>query len=225
MSVFRVIRSWRAPISTRRESGCPPAPTGGANHINVGVSKINVCHVFDHMVYTPRGGRGASGRVTGGGRIAFRAYAFAVFVFLFTSTFTFAQNQAPATPPSAAGLESAYQSALPLYQYDAKQPLVAKYAKPTAFPGGRVATLTYRSVNDVRVPALLYLPSAASKAHPAACLVLLHGLGGNKEQLAPLGQFAAASGYAALIIDEYGHGERAPRNADGRRRRRSLIWT
>ncbi|MCW3058361.1 MAG: hypothetical protein JWQ02_182 [Capsulimonas sp.] len=150
----------------------------------------------------------SSPRIGGqGGRIR------AIFsVALLLTTFTPASAQ---TVVPAVDRERAYSSALPLYKYDDKQPLAAKFGKTTKFTGGRAVTLTYRSVNDVRVPAILYLPNTASKTAPVPCLMLLHGLGGNKEQLAPLGQLAAASGYASLIIDEYGHGERAPKNADG----------
>ncbi|BDI28327.1 alpha/beta hydrolase [Capsulimonas corticalis] len=139
------------------------------------------------------------------------ALASAITLIFLTSTLAFAQIPAAL----AVDAERAYTTALPLYKYDARQPLAAKFGTTTHFPGGRVVTLTYRSVNDVRVPALLYLPDKATKVAPAACLVLLHGLGGNKESLAPLGQLAAASGYVSLIIDEYGHGERAPKKADG----------
>jgi len=69
--------------------------------------------------------------------------------------------------------------------------------------------LTYKSSNDQTVPALLFIPTAATSAKPVPCLVLLHGLGGSKEQMSGVARALAGLGYASLSIDEYNQGERA----------------
>ena len=104
--------------------------------------------------------------------------------------------------------EAAYRSALPLYQYNAKQPLAVQVQEKKPFGVGRLLRLSYGSAHGQRVPALLFLPPGASRARPAPCLVALHGLGGSKEFMAGFAQYALPLGYAVLAIDEYGQGER-----------------
>ena len=112
------------------------------------------------------------------------------------------------SPPSAQDREAAYRSALPLYQYNAKQPLAVKRQETKPFGGGRLLRFSYASANGQRVPALLFLPPGATRTRPAPCLVALHGLGGSKEFMAGFAQYALPLGYAVLAIDEYGQGER-----------------
>jgi dienelactone hydrolase len=63
----------------------------------------------------------------------------------------------------------------------------------------------YRGGGDAIVPGLLMVPVGASKA---PCVLLLHGLGGRKEDVALLGVALARRGYASFAIDIAGHGER-----------------
>ena len=111
---------------------------------------------------------------------------------------------------TAVDREAVYQKALLTYADDAGQPLAVKSGGAQAIGGVRLLRFSYRSANGQRVPALLFTPSRASAAHPVPCLVLLHGLGGSKEQMAALALFAAKAGYASLAIDEYGQGDRTP---------------
>ncbi len=103
--------------------------------------------------------------------------------------------------------QTTYQNALPLYQDNARQPLAVKMVETRTFSDCRMTRFSYLSTHGQRVPALLFLPLKASKA---PCLVILHGLGGSKEMMAGLARFAAGAGYASLVIDEYGQGERTP---------------
>ena len=103
-----------------------------------------------------------------------------------------------------------YQKALPTYADDATQPLSVKPGGAQTISGARLTRFSYESAHGQRVPALLFTPLRASAAHPVPCLVLLHGLGGSKETMAGLALSAAKLGYASLVIDEYGQGERAP---------------
>ena len=105
--------------------------------------------------------------------------------------------------------EAIYQKALPLYDYDAKQPLAVHLGESRPLEGVRLLRFSYLSAHSQRVPALLFTPRRASAARPVPCLVLLHGLGGSKEVMAGLALAAAQAGYASLAIDEYGQGERA----------------
>lgn len=102
-----------------------------------------------------------------------------------------------------------YHSILALYQYDRKQPLSVVVTGQKNYPECLMLRISYASANGERVPAVVFEPYRASLWHPVPALILLHGLGGSKEDLVPFGHFLAATGYASLIIDEYGHGERA----------------
>ena len=112
------------------------------------------------------------------------------------------------SPAHAQDRETVYRDALPLYQYDAHQALAVKTVETRTFADCRMLRFSYGSTHGQRVPALLFLPPKASPAQPVPCLVILHGLGGSKEMMAGLARFAAGAGYASLVIDEYGQGER-----------------
>lgn len=89
-------------------------------------------------------------------------------------------------------------------------------------PGGPLdATSTPRSADaflkteavsfasgDQRVPALLALPVLATAPH--ACVVLVHGLGGRKEETEPFWGAFALAGMGVIAIDARLHGERTP---------------
>lgn len=119
-----------------------------------------------------------------------------------------AQTAAPAIAQTI-DREAVYAQALPAYGYDAAKPLAVRTAGTQALGAARFLRFSYLSTNGQRVPALLFTPRTASRAHPVPCLVLLHGLGGSKETLAGMALFAAKTGYASLLIDEYGQGARA----------------
>lgn len=111
---------------------------------------------------------------------------------------------------SPAAREAIYQKALPTYADTLGQPLAVKTVETKTLGGAHFLRFSYLSVHGQRVPALLFTPLRASATSPAPCLVILHGLGGNKEMMAGLALFAAKAGYASLLIDEYGQGERTP---------------
>lgn len=110
--------------------------------------------------------------------------------------------------PSCQAQPSDYQKYLPLYADDPTAPLDVQKEGAGTFQGGRWGKISYAGKGGERVPALIYLPDTATAKHPAPCLILLHGLGGNKEMMTPLAQFLAGAGYASLMIDEAGQGER-----------------
>jgi len=104
--------------------------------------------------------------------------------------------------------EGAYKAALPLYKYDRKAPLNVQVIPGKRYTDSQELHILYSSANGERVPAVIFEPGRASYWHPAPAIILLHGLGGSKETLVPFGHFLAATGYAVLIIDEYGQGDR-----------------
>jgi dienelactone hydrolase len=121
-----------------------------------------------------------------------------------------AHAQTVAAGTTAIDREAVYQKALPTYADNMARPLAVKTGGAQTLGGARLLRFSYGSAQGQRVPALLFTPARASAAHPAPCLVLLHGLGGSKETMAGLAVFAARVGYASLVIDEYGQGERTP---------------
>ena len=106
--------------------------------------------------------------------------------------------------------EAVYQKTLPAYQYDTARPLAVKLGATQKIGTAKFLRFSYGSTNSQRVPALLFTPPGASAAHPVPCLIILHGLGGSKEIMAGYALAAAKFGYASLVIDEYGQGERGP---------------
>ncbi len=68
--------------------------------------------------------------------------------------------------------------------------------------------LTYCGCQGDIVPSLLVVPHGASATKRVACLLLVHPLGGRKEIMLPIARLAAQDGYASLIIDLPGFGER-----------------
>ena len=106
--------------------------------------------------------------------------------------------------------EAVYQKALPAYQYDAAKPLAVKLGATQTLGTVKFLRFSFLSTNNQRVPALLFTPPGASATHPVPCVVILHGLGGSKELMAGMALAAAKAGYASLVIDEYGQGERGP---------------
>lgn len=106
--------------------------------------------------------------------------------------------------------EAVYQKALPLYQYDSAKPLAVKLGGSQTIGAVKFLRFSYLSTNSQRVPALLFTPQGVSAAKPVPCIVILHGLGGSKEIMVGYALAAAKFGYASLVIDEYGQGERRP---------------
>ncbi len=121
---------------------------------------------------------------------------------------TFAHAQIPTAP--AIDRAAVYGAALPLYRYDTALPLAVKTTGTQALGAARLQRFSYLSTHGQRVPALLFTPPGASAIRPVPCIVILHGLGGSKEIMAGMALSVVQAGDAALVIDEYGQGERGP---------------
>ena len=121
----------------------------------------------------------------------------------------------PARTLSSSDREAVYQKSLPLYGYDASKPLAVKRGPSQSLGTGAGAVhlerFSYLSAHGQRVPALLFQPAnPAADTGPIPCIIILHGLGGSKEFMAGYALAMAKFGYASLVIDEYGQGERGP---------------
>jgi cephalosporin-C deacetylase-like acetyl esterase len=103
--------------------------------------------------------------------------------------------------------ESIYQASLADYKDDISIPLA-----PVIVDSGVSAGCTWQKIlytgQSERVPALLYLPNRTVSTLPVPCLILLHGLGGNKSSTIPMAIELASLGYASLSIDEANAGQR-----------------
>ena len=82
-------------------------------------------------------------------------------------------------------------------------------------PGGGLAIedVSFAAQAGQRVPAVIYTRQGSGGKQPA--VIVLHGTGGSKENLAPRLRELAAAGFAAIAIDGRYHGERAGRGAAG----------
>ncbi len=92
------------------------------------------------------------------------------------------------------------------YTYDANLPLNADVQFTRDFALCRQYKVTFNSVNDERVPALLCVPRAAEAPFP--CIILLHGLGQDKSLIDDIHPRYMKSGYAMICIDSQYRGER-----------------
>ncbi|MGI4791743.1 MAG: alpha/beta hydrolase [Janthinobacterium lividum] len=138
-------------------------------------------------------------------------YSHAFFLTLFCLLLAPVHAQTPTIDRAAV-----YQKALPSYQYDTSKPLAVKLGAVQKIGDAQFLRFSYLSTNGQRVPALLFSPTRPIgvknyRDMPAMpCLVILHGLGGSKEIMSGMALAAAKMGYASLVIDEYGQGDRGP---------------
>jgi fermentation-respiration switch protein FrsA (DUF1100 family) len=93
-----------------------------------------------------------------------------------------------------------------VFDYDKKIPLdvsLNPYVENDRFTSWK---LTFQG-HKGKVPGVLAVPKGKSQKFPV--LILMHGLGGNKEVMNPFALAAIPLGYATLALDAPAHGERA----------------
>ncbi len=93
------------------------------------------------------------------------------------------------------------------YDYDRHQPLEATEALIYETALFQEYKITYHSVNDEIVPALLTIPRKGQKPYPV--ILFLHGHGGSKGDIADFIEPMSNYGYAIASYDAQYHGERA----------------
>lgn len=107
-------------------------------------------------------------------------------------------EQPPAPAPTPACEAFAGES------YCATAPLETKTDAPSG-EGARTIEVSFAGANGARVPATLTLPKSEK---PVPCVVLIHGLGGSRQDIGLLSLPLLGKGWATLAIDLPAHGER-----------------
>lgn len=143
--------------------------------------------------------------------------AYAHLFFLFASALlalsSQAQTVAPYTLPPPADPAEALR--LDFYKYDPALPLNAVLAPLDSTDYWTRQSLTYDSVHDQRVTAILALPKNYAAPYPA--VILVHGSGGHKDTsyIKAMSTDLCRQGYATLSIDTQYHGGRAKPGRSG----------
>jgi uncharacterized protein len=108
-----------------------------------------------------------------------------------------------------AALARAQTSTLAGVTYDSAAPLQATLTQRKDAEGKPLSlyNLSFVGGSGARVPALVSVPSTPAKGKRPA-VILLHGLGGDKNQLQALAMLLNGKGYLTVAIDIAGHGER-----------------
>ncbi len=102
--------------------------------------------------------------------------------------------------------EATYNVFVEFYQYDRNLPLDAEIIEATEEEDYSLQKITFRSVHDQIVPAILALPKEGEKPYP--CVFILHSLSGGKYQMKVWMKVMASAGYASMALDAQYHGER-----------------
>ncbi len=96
-----------------------------------------------------------------------------------------------------------------IFGYDRNLPLMAQESPVEETALYTVTKVVYRSARDQKVPALLVLPKNRGEGK-LPCVILMHGLGGDKRMFQMLWGPLTQAGYALFAIDAQYHGERKP---------------
>ncbi|MCS7065056.1 MAG: alpha/beta fold hydrolase [Fimbriimonadales bacterium] len=99
-----------------------------------------------------------------------------------------------------------------IFGYDKNLPLGAEVSVAEETPLYICYKVVYRSARDQRVPAFLVLPKNRQEGQKLPCVILMHGLGGDKSMLKMLWPLLLNAGYALFAIDAQYHGERKPKD-------------
>jgi len=94
------------------------------------------------------------------------------------------------------------------YEYDQDLPLLDSVRLLTDTTDYSLFYLTYQSIHDEKVTALLTLPKKVKQ--PLPCIILMHGLGDRKtvDYIEAGNQYLLDAGYAVLRLDISNHGDR-----------------
>lgn len=98
-------------------------------------------------------------------------------------------------------------NALELFAYDRELALKPDVKEAESTAGYNSYLVTYRSARDNRVPGYLVLPKG-KEGEKLPCIILMHGLGGNKTMFKAMWPMLTAQGYALFAIDAANHGDR-----------------
>jgi len=108
---------------------------------------------------------------------------------------------------SPASHQASFRTLLALYDDSGPQQVTIQSTTP--FDHVTKYTFQYIGAHNALIDAYAYVPNTATAASKAPCLLLIHGLGGDKEMMEPVAQVLAAMGYSSIMIDQAGQGARA----------------
>ncbi len=100
------------------------------------------------------------------------------------------------------------ENLLAFYRYDKSQPLEASFDTLRETSQLYEIKVTFNSIRQERVPAMLYIPRTATPSSPLPCVFWLHGYGGSKEETRGMMILIQQLGYAFICLDAQYHGER-----------------
>ena len=112
----------------------------------------------------------------------------------------------PATQP--AKVVDVWAKRRAIYDYDRSAPLELKSISRQQNNGVVTEKMTVRGVRGATEPFYIVSPATATAKNRAPGLILIHGLGGDIEQMLFIAQLYAGQGYACLIPEIVNHGER-----------------
>jgi dienelactone hydrolase len=143
-----------------------------------------------------------------------RSISFSLLIILVSATALRAQNNGTESAVTVESFRRAF------YDYDPSLPLNAKLQEQKETDVNLAETrtrykLTYESIHDQKVTAILAIPKKAAGPHPA--IVLLAGSGGHKDSdyIRIAANMMAGLGFASVSIDAQYHGERARTDRTG----------
>ncbi|MEW5947115.1 MAG: acetylxylan esterase [bacterium] len=114
--------------------------------------------------------------------------------------------------PCAAKDAGAMAPSTTFFEYERRLPVRADVVLKEEKPGVKTFRVVYTSANGERVPAYFYVPSAGSGPYP--CVIMMHGGGGSKEDIAIAYDFFAMRGIAVFAPDAAMQGERRVEGVD-----------
>ncbi|HVF84807.1 MAG TPA: dienelactone hydrolase family protein, partial [Abditibacteriaceae bacterium] len=129
-----------------------------------------------------------------------------------TPTSRMATAQAPTSstrkPVQPAKVVDVWTKRRAIYDYDRRVPLELKSISRQSNNGVLTEKMSVRGVRGATEPFYIVTPAAATANNRAPGLILIHGLGGDIEQMLFVAQLYANQGYASLIPEIVNHGER-----------------
>lgn len=117
------------------------------------------------------------------------------------------QVEVPNTPAPKVADEWTRRAAL--YDFERTRPLNVEWGADRDDLAARTRTLKYTGSRGATVPAYYIAPQGANAGRKLPALVLLHGKDGRIEDMVPFAYLLAARGYASIIPEVVGHGERS----------------
>lgn len=118
-----------------------------------------------------------------------------------------AQDAATAVAPQTQAVDE-WTRRSALYDFDKTRELNVEWGKSEDNIAAKITRLDYVGARGATVPAYYITPQGAAEGSNLPAVVLVHGKDGNIRDMVPVGLLLAARGYASIIPEVVGHGER-----------------